>query len=212
MWSSRAIPVVALVALSAALGCEGGAEPPVAGSGGEAAPSPSEVVAERAQVVIKPVMWPEASAVDVGARGGLDETGRRAVDRSPVPVLLPAEPAWLATATVMSKQHWYALSSFHDGVSLALRGTRLAHRYPAIAAQRGRSQVRGQPAFVTTDRRIVSVAWQQYGVAYSLDLECAAPDDRRCVDGSAAIGLADELVFVGGQRKPSEPVIAEEPR
>jgi len=205
MWSARARPVVVLAVVCAASSCEGVPEQPSSISGAEATPGSSSVAVERARAVIKPVTWPPASAMDVAARGGLDERNRQAVDRSPIPVLVPAEPGWLASATVMAKEHWYALSSSRDGLSLALRGTRLAHRYPTIAAQRGREQIRGRPAFVSTDRRIVSVSWQQHGVAYSLDLECAAPDDRRCADSAFAIGLANALVFVGGRRESAAP-------
>jgi hypothetical protein len=150
--------------------------------------------------------------VDEDARSRASAELRSAVDRSPVPVLVPPDGDWLAGSVLIVKEHWYALSATRDGLSLALRGTRFAHRHPDIAPQVGRHRVRGQPAFATSDRRIVSVSWQEYGAAYSLDLECAAPDDARCAAPAHVFQLADRLVFVGGDRDSTSEADREVPR
>ena len=59
--------------------------------------------------------------------------------------------------------------------------------------------MRGEPAFVSENRRIWTVSWLEHGVAYGLDIECASPTDTRCTDENFAITLVDELTYVGGR-------------
>jgi hypothetical protein len=124
----------------------------------------------------------------------LDERGRRALQRSPVPALVPSADALLAAATLMSGPHWFALSTRDDGLVVSLHATDHAHRYRHIAPHRGASRVRGHDALVTQNERIWSAAWIEHGAAYVLELECARAADARCDDPAALLAVAEQLV------------------
>lgn len=203
--------VFAIALGTVAAGCDRAADRSAAPAGQHTPAPASTAAAEPARKVVQRVTWDEVPALDEAARAALDDGNRALVDRSPVPVLVPADEAWLAKAKVMVKEHWYALSSRHDGLGLALSAKRVAHRYPGLVGGAPRQRVRGQPAVVSSDRRIVTVSWTQYGIAYSADLECDRPDDARCADPSFLMELCEGLAFVGGDRSV-RPSAAEESR
>ena len=139
-----------------------------------------------------------AGPVDRARLGQLRSKERLKLDRSPVPVLIPTEPAWLKKAVITVGEHWYALSVNHDGVSVSLHATRVAHHHPDTTAQRPDRSLRGTRAFVGPNEGIWNVSWQERKVAYSLDVECGAPSDQRCRDEKFALRVAEALVFAGG--------------
>lgn len=141
--------------------------------------------------------WSES--VEVLAESLLSDTSRAEVKKAPVPALVVNEPKWLAATVVTTGPHWYAASFRDGGLTVSIHGTRLAHLHDDIPPAEGRSSVRGRPAFVTENEAIVSAAWVEDGVAYSLDLECFDRDDRRCRDEAYVLELGGRLVFVGGQ-------------
>jgi len=141
--------------------------------------------------------WP--TSVDGPALKELSEAARRELAHSPVPVLVVDEPKLLRTAVITTGPHWYALSTKDGGLTTALHGTRLAHDYPEIPPARGRSEVRGRPAFITENEGIVSASWLENGVAYSLDLECFERQDTRCQGAAHVTAIANRLRYVGGE-------------
>lgn len=190
-------PSLAVCLACAALGCERDAPADGAPSPTVAAPTiPQAEPARRA--VIKKVQWPARQSIDLDARQRLSEAARTAVDQSPAPVLVPAAKGLLPNATVIAKEHWVAVSSHDDGLTVSLHGKRLAYRYDHIKPVQGRHRIRGTAAYVSQDRRIWSVSWTEHGVAYSLDLECARGDDPRCDDERHLVKLAAGLAYVGG--------------
>jgi hypothetical protein len=146
------------------------------------------------------VTWPSASEVSTKALAKLSPEAQRVVARSPVPALVVDEDGMAGAATLMAKQEWYAMSTRGEGVTVSLHATKRAHRYPHIAPAEptGKWQVRGRNARVMENERIWSVAWEEGGVAYSLEVECARLPDPRCEDDTYVMQLARQLAFVGG--------------
>ncbi len=151
-----------------------------------------------ADTVAGAVRWPAAGTLDRIAFARLDESSRDAVRTSPVPVLVLREPALLAVTRVMTGPAWYAIAAREGGLTISLGGTRLAHPHPGVAPARGRSIVRGEPAFVTQNEAIWSASWLENGVAYVLEVECDTPSEPRCADERTLLGLTAALSYVGG--------------
>ncbi len=145
--------------------------------------------------VVRIPRWP--AAIDHAARERLAPEARAAVDRSPVPVLVPADPAWLASVAVFPSDGGYALAA-HDGAfGLTLQASRIATLIAGVGHSRGNRRLRGLDGFISANDGIRTAAWIEHGVAYSLDLECRDPDGPGCDD--AALRTAVEgLVHVGG--------------
>ena len=187
------------------LACEPRAEIPDHPAGAGRAEPPAAGPAAEPTTRLMAVTWPTRSAIDQDARAALDDQARTAVDQAPVPVLVPPSRAWLTRARVIARQHWVAVSSAQDGLTLSIQGNRLAHRYPQIQPASGNRQIRGLPGFVTEQEHIWSLSWLEHGVAYTLDLECASPEDARCADERLALELASQLAYVGGDDRSAAP-------
>jgi hypothetical protein len=153
---------------------------------------------ERPSIVDVDVVWP-AESIDTVALAALSEQARGVIATSPVPAFVVAEGALLASAVVMAKSRWYAVSARADGVVVSLHASRAAHRYPHLPRAEGKQSVRGLPAFVTQNEQIWSAAWIEGGVAYSLELECVSLPDARCADDAHLMSLAARLAYVGGR-------------
>ncbi|MCS6857899.1 MAG: hypothetical protein NZM37_09320 [Sandaracinaceae bacterium] len=131
---------------------------------------------------------------------GLDEASRQALRQLTFPVLLfPSSYRFQVLAT--DGQPWVVVRAEGDGVFAVLHGSVLA--YDALDAEE-RAQlpppshvVRGQPARLTTNEGIITIAWTEGGVSWSLDLECARPAvDPRCNDNRFILDLAEQLIRV----------------
>ena len=54
---------------------------------------------------------------------------------------------------------------------------------------------------VTRTHGVVSLSFVDFGVAYSVDVECARPeDDARCTNNDYVLTLAESLAVLGGKR------------
>lgn len=141
--------------------------------------------------------WPAATTTDHATREQLTPRARAAVDRSPVPVLVPADPAWLASVAVFTSDAGYALAA-HDGeLGLTLQASRIATLIAGVGHARGHHRMRGVDGFISANDGIRTAAWIEHGVAYSLDLECHEPDGPGCSDEALRTAV-DGLVHVGG--------------
>lgn len=174
----------------------GGKTPPRAKPMASVRPTQAPPQAQRLE---QEVTWPEASAVDGATRAALTDEARAAVDRAPVPALVVARPELLARSVIMAKEHWYAVSASHDGLTVSIHASRVAHRYPHTPKAQGRGRVRGHHAFVTQNEGIWSAAWVEGGVAYALEVECGQRPDARCDDEALVLSLAGDLRYVGGR-------------
>jgi len=144
--------------------------------------------------------WPAAATIDQAARERLPTAARAAVDRSPVPVLVPGDPAWLASVAVFTGAPdgaGYALAAHHGELGLALHASRSATLVPGVGHSRGKHRLRGVDGFISANDGIRTAAWIEHGVAYSLDLECHDPDGPGCSDDALRAAVLG-LVYVGG--------------
>jgi len=198
---ARLVTLGGALALTIVTGC---ADPPSAPDRAEPPPE-APAAAPVHEVVVHPVVWPAAAALDDEARQALPPAAQAAVQRATVPVLVVGRPAALAASIVMTKPLWTALSTRFDGVTVSLSGTRAAHRYPHLAPAEGRARVRGKPAWVTQNEGIWSAAWREFGVAYVLEVECGERPDPRCADDGFVLELAHQLRYVGGAGEGGTP-------
>jgi hypothetical protein len=150
------------------------------------------------------VAWPAASSVDERALSSLARDGskgerevRALIARSPVPVLAPKDLV-LASPTLVVEGEYFALTGRVDGTTIALQGTRAAHRYEGVEPAAGNRTVRATKGFVSINEGIRTVSWIENGAAYSVDLECADPRDGRCQSDDFLLSVVTQLTYVGG--------------
>ena len=156
------------------------------------------IAGERVQRVPQ---WPPASALAQELRARAPTALLTAVDRSPVPVLLPGDPAVLARAELYvppgPKGFGYAFSA-RAGTErhVSVHASRIATLLPHIGHIRGSAVRSGEGSF-SVNEGVRTASWIEHGVAYSLELECFDPDAPTC-DEAALRGLVASLVYVGG--------------
>lgn len=163
----------------------------------QSAPKSNGTATTTSKVEIQPVEWPKQS-IDAQALARLPSASQTAVAKSTVPVLVPADPALLAVAVVMVEEVWTAVSASGGGVTIAIHCTRLAHKYEGQPPIAGDRDVRGTKGFVTQNESIRSASWNEHGVGYSLDVECADPTEARCGDDKYLLSVVEGLRYVGG--------------
>lgn len=161
-------------------------------------PRPTPTTSSDVPAVVTPnVSWPSKANLASATLAALDETSRRDVARSPVPVLVSRENDGARTTLVVDAEY-YAVSERRDGVTIAVQGTKLAHRYDGTPTNPGDRGLRGTTGFVTENEGIRSASWIEGGVAYSVDVECADTSDLRCADDAFVTSVVEGLVYVGG--------------
>lgn len=165
------------------------------------APASDRLVSTSADtnVVTPKVTWPAAAKVDARALAALGDAKRASelLVRSPAPVLAPTNVTFERPTFVVGAEY-YALTGRVSGTTIAIQGTRAARRYEDVAPVTGDRVVRGTRGFVSTNEAIRTVSWIENGVAYSVDIECADPDDTRCTSDSFALDVVEHLAFAGG--------------
>lgn len=187
---------IAMVSIGSALAaCE--AEPPATGSSPRPGGPP---LADPPRTVLTDVTWPAADRLDRAALAGLAPAAVRAVARSPIPVLVPADAELLKGAALIARANWYSFSARSGGLTVSLSATRVAHRYEHIPPAAGTRQVRGVGGFVTQNEGIWSVTWVENGASYTLDIECGDSSDERCRSDAMVVAMSERLVYVGGER------------
>jgi hypothetical protein len=137
-----------------------------------------------------------AVQIDSVARASLRVGSRTIADRAPVPVLVPRSLA--AKAMVMSEGHWAAVHIGHEGLTISIQASDLAFIHQEVPPLQGNKMVRGAQALVTENEGIWSASWHEHGVAFTMEVECARPDEARCADDSTLLALTSELAAVGG--------------
>lgn len=114
-------------------------------------------------------------------------------------LLLPAPYAQMAVAT--SGPRWSALSARAGELTVSLHGTDLTHDAQLGLAEVQRAEptlhVRGAAARVLENEGIRSVAWNEDGVDWSLEVECYHSEtDVRCTQDAFLLDLAARLEAV----------------
>lgn len=115
-----------------------------------------------------------------------------------VPVLLPSNPELISRAEIVTGATWYAASMNHDGINVVIHGSKQSENLEMNVTEEARELMRNFTVYRTHE--IVTLTFNMYGVAYSLDIECAAPTtDDRCNKDETVMTMAENLVLAGGQ-------------
>lgn len=202
--SARTLAMLAILGAPAVPGCDpaGPAEPSSPAirraAGVEPTPTPPRrgrlIAGERVERIPR---WPASESIDQAVRARLPAAARDALARSPVPVLVPGDGPLLAKSAIFSQASGYALSAAHDGFNVAVQASKVATLLPHVRHVPGNTPLRGTQGWLSSNDGIRTASWIEHGVAYSLDLECFAPDGPECSE--AALRAAVEgLVYVGG--------------
>ena len=148
------------------------------------------------------IAWPEASRIDERtlaalARSGSERDVRASIARSPVPVLAPKDLV-LESPTLVVEGEYFALTGRASGATIALQGTRAAHRYDGVEPAAGDRDLRATKGFVSINEGIRTGSWIENGAAYSVDVECADTHDARCQSDDFLLSVVAQLAYVGG--------------
>ncbi len=144
-------------------------------------------------------VWP-ATATIAGLRERLSASLLAAIDRSPVPVLMPGDARWLARARVFTQgpqSPGYTLAASHEGQQLSVQASRVATLLPHVGRHRGKHRIRGVDGFLGENEGVQTASWIEHGVAYSAELECQAPSGPEC-QRERLEALVAGLEYVGG--------------
>lgn len=146
------------------------------------------------------VTFPPATKITRPVLERLPADAKKLVRKATVPVLVPPDGVKPESIVVIVEPEFYAVSAKTEtGASISVQGTRSRVRYDDVPAAAGRTQLHeGLRGFVTENEGIHVASWVENEVAYSVDLECASPDDALCKDDEGVIQMAKQLVFVGG--------------
>jgi hypothetical protein len=146
------------------------------------------------------VTWPNLPRDDraLASLGADKSHAMELLLQASVPVLAPTNVTFEKPTFIVKKEFW-SLTGRVNGATIAIQGTRVAHRYDDIAPAAGNRSLRGSKGFVSINEGIRTASWIENGVAYSLDVECANPAaDARCTDEAFTVDLVDHLGFAGG--------------
>lgn len=132
---------------------------------------------------------------------GLPEASRIELAASPVPMVLLGE-TYASRTNVMVGERWAALTAHTDeGYSLSVHATDNWHDAPADmdlnpAGVTPTTTVRGRPAWETVNEMIRGISWDEFGVAYTLEIECDRPEgDTRCSESAFLRDVASHIVY-----------------
>ncbi|MEN0651446.1 MULTISPECIES: hypothetical protein [Hyphobacterium] len=126
------------------------------------------------------------------------------LDAVSLPILLPDRTAVDfdgATARLFGRQGFYTASIEGDGVVIEVFGTRQRlTEAPDPASERRLAEARDADGFIITPGEgSWDVAFNRYGAAYSVTVECGDPGAARCADPDYARNVARGLLIAGGQ-------------
>ncbi len=139
----------------------------------------------------------------------LSPQDRAAIDKTPMPVLWPSAEMKLSRTAFVARDAFYSLAATStvelsagesSTATLTVQGTRKMMQYENMPKNISNRTYRDTPAFFTVNEGIVSATWFEFGVSYSVDVECSAVGDPRCSGDGYLKELVESLRFVGGQR------------
>lgn len=151
-----------------------------------------------------PIDWASArtdreaqSGAAIGVRGPAE------FDRVTLPLLLPDNDVidFRGTeARLFARDNFYTASITGDGVIVEVFGTRQRlNEAPDPGSVRRLEEARDADGFVTTPGEgSWEVAFNRYGAAYSVTVECGDPASLRCADALYVRSVARSLLIAGG--------------
>ena len=147
---------------------------------------------------IAQIDWTEVNKHQSVNPGLLPATQSEKIEGLGVPVLLPSNPELISRAEIVTGATWYAASMNHDGMNVVIHGSKQSENLDMNVSEEARELMRNFTVYRTHE--IVTLTFNMYGVAYSLDIECAAPTtDDRCNKDETVMTMAENLVLAGGQ-------------
>lgn len=153
----------------------------------------------RPEPVLSSIDWSEAATWPALPADVLTPEQAEVVSRATLPVLLPADPALLRAAQLTLGDRWYGASIRADSMSIAILGSRQAFRLPeASLVPPNRPLERSGGVRLSRRQGSPQLAFQAFGAAYWLTIECDRPfDDRRCTEDDTLVTLAEGLHTAG---------------
>lgn len=129
--------------------------------------------------------------------------GAQAVTQTRLPVLIPASTALGLddpAVQLFPQENFYTLSITGADIVIEVFGTRLAHAtVPDAAAGRRLRTTDADGYRVTATRYGRELSFNRYGAAYSITVECGAPQsDARCTSDDYVRRLAQSLLIAAG--------------
>lgn len=147
---------------------------------------------------IAQIDWTEVNKHQSASPGLLPAAQSAKIAGLGVPVLLPSNPELISRAEIVTGATWYAASMNHDGINVVIHGSKQSENLELNVTDEARELMRNFTVYRTHE--IVTLTFNMYGVAYSLDIECAAPTtDDRCNKDETVMTMAENLVLAGGQ-------------
>jgi hypothetical protein len=147
--------------------------------------------------VMAVVDWKSAAAYRRVSAAVLPGALRSVLTEAPVPALVPRAPSVLSRGKATRGASWYALSMPLEEHTVFITGNNAEVFVPGVsdnASPRAEFDPR-----ITRTRGIVSAAFNAFGVAYVVEVECQSPfDDPRCTKDEYVRSLVDDLAIAGG--------------
>lgn len=129
----------------------------------------------------------------------LNDNQREAIDRSPVPVLVPDRPDLLTNARFMAGPVWYAVSIVQDGHGISIHASNRAYQVEGISEGSDKSPREDHGYHLTRSEGIPSITFPAFGIAYMIRIVCDVPfQDPRCEEDDYILSLADAMAVAGG--------------
>lgn len=142
--------------------------------------------------------WDDVAGTKRVAATALPESEHKKLAEVRVPMLAFDDDALLATGRVSHNVNWYVLAvEGPEGLNMNVRGTRNEWRAPNMKIPQAARDA-AENYTLTRTHRVVTVSWRSFGASYSLDLECAKPDDARCAQDDYPLQVAESLAIIGG--------------
>ena len=114
-----------------------------------------------------------------GDQALLGKIDRDAIDRTAVPILLPADPALTGNARLYSFGDYYSLTADISGVGVSLTGTTTTVALPVQSPLKMSADAPEQLVIQrTVDGQLASFV--RFGVLYTVEVRCDDPKDVRC--------------------------------
>jgi hypothetical protein len=145
--------------------------------------------------------------VDTALLASLPAQAQATIAVSKLPVLVAAVP--LDGFTVLTDTHYVAtaghrMRTLQDGqvsdATVSLHSTNVVHDIEGLAAAKPTHTVHGLGAQFTINEGVATVTWEEFGMAFALDVECSQHEDARCHDAAFVVAEADALRLVGGAK------------
>lgn len=155
------------------------------------------------------IKWPAVGSEDKALLKSILAEDRVAIAKTPMPVLWPSAKDVLRTAYV-GQDAFYSIaatstvelaSGTKSTATITVQGTRkLIDHEEMPKGGIGNRTYRGHSAFYTVNEGIVTATWFEFGVSYSVDVECSTAEDARCGGDAYLKDVIESLHFVGGMR------------